>query len=190
MVTRVFLPTLVGSLLLQFPFFQFIWVSRMGGRLRYLFIFILVWVCFACLEGSDAFYNFVFQSLCLTLLLAGFADMCVSCRFPILWSLFPPSASSSPCGSAEAWTATTIIQHSCFVRPCIRNSSASALPARPSCVFFCPWCLVQFCCKRAKKIENHKVFEAPSRLMLKHLQNDWVTPVCPILGDQVIGNNF
>ena len=89
------------------------------------------------------------------LLLAGFADMRVSCRFPILWSLFPPSASGSPCGSAEAWTATTIIQHSCFVRPCIRNSSASALPARPSCVF-CPWCFVQFFVNGQKKLKITK----------------------------------
>jgi hypothetical protein len=49
MVTRVFLPTLVGSFLLPFPFFrltpvkqQFIWVFKMGGRARYLFIFVLV----------------------------------------------------------------------------------------------------------------------------------------------------
>jgi hypothetical protein len=40
------------------------------------------------------------------------------------------------------------------------------------------------------KIVQISVLPALSRLMLKHLQNDWVTPVCPILGDQVIGNNF
>lgn len=142
MVTRVFLPTLVGSFLLPLPLFQVdprqraIYMGVQDGWPPALsFYFHSGLSFFACLKGSDAFYNFVFQSLCLTLLLAGFADMCVSCRFPILWSRFPPSASSSPCGSAEAWTATTIIQHSCFVRPCIRNSSASALLARPSCVF-------------------------------------------------------
>lgn len=109
MVTRVFLPTLVGSFLLPLPLFQVdprqraIYMGVQDGWPPALsFYFHSGLSFFACLKGSDAFYNFVFQSLCLTLLLAGFADMCVSCRFPILWSRFPPSASSSPCGSAEA----------------------------------------------------------------------------------------